>query len=85
MAREVCDHLWPTDSETECQECLKEFKQTRRYLVWSVISPTGEIKVDSHSQSEDDAWRIALGWPDAEEIERAKKEGWIAKTVLVIA
>ena len=26
MAREVCDHLWPTDSEPECPECAKEFK-----------------------------------------------------------
>lgn len=26
MTREVCDHLWPTDSEPECPECAKEFK-----------------------------------------------------------
>lgn len=26
MAREVCDHLWPTDSEPGCPECAKEFK-----------------------------------------------------------
>jgi hypothetical protein len=84
MAREVCDHLWPTDSEPPCPECTKEYARTRRYLVWGVVSPSGEINVDSHFKSESDAWRIALGWPDEEDIERAKKEGWIAKKVLVI-
>jgi len=42
---------------------------------WAYISPTGNVIADSTFESEAVAWRIGLGWPDEEEIQRAKKRG----------
>jgi len=43
--------------------------------MWAIIFPTGYIVTGSDLQSEADAWRVALGWPDTEEIEAQKKRG----------
>lgn len=42
---------------------------------WAVVFPDNRIIADSGFKDEDHAWTVALGWPDAEEIERAKKNG----------
>jgi hypothetical protein len=44
-------------------------------FMWAVIFPDGEICTGSDMKNEADAWEIALGWPDAQEIEDAKKSG----------
>ncbi len=46
--------------------------------MWAVVFPDGRIVTGSDIQSEDDAWRIALGWPGSEEIQDAKWRGAFA-------
>lgn len=43
--------------------------------VWVLVSTFGLYYIGLHS-SEDDVWRVALGWPDEFEIEEKKREGW---------
>ena len=45
-------------------------------MPWGWIRPDGSFVVDSSLTSESDAWQIALGWPDKDEIEAAKCAGW---------
>jgi hypothetical protein len=42
---------------------------------WGIVFPDNFIMVDSNFTTEARAWRIALGWPSEEEIERAKRNG----------
>ena len=84
MAREVCDHLWPTESETPCPECAKEYKKFQRHKVWALITPDGKIEIDPRFTSATSVYRIALSIDEMKEIRQAKREGWIAKKVLVI-
>lgn len=42
---------------------------------WAILFPDNHILVDSNFVTEEMAWRVALGWPDNYEIERAKKNG----------
>jgi hypothetical protein len=44
---------------------------------WIICGPKG-LKWIGLCHSEDDAWRIALGWPDAEEIAAEKRRGYYA-------
>lgn len=44
---------------------------------WGWKRPDGSFVVDSSLMSEAWAWQIALGWPDAMEIEAAKLSGWV--------
>lgn len=44
--------------------------------VWTFIRPDGSFVADSGFESEADAWRVGLGWPDAEEIEWSKAQGY---------
>jgi hypothetical protein len=46
--------------------------------MWAVVFPDGHIVTGSDLNTEDDAWRIALGWPGPEEIEDAIKRGAFA-------
>lgn len=48
---------------------------TRQAWVWAYIEPDGRILADTHFKDEADTWKIALGWPDDEEIEEAKRRG----------
>ena len=52
---------------------------------WCVIRPDGSVLVDSHFKNEANAWQVALGWPDDEEIEEAKAKGYRAAVVTIIA
>lgn len=48
--------------------------------VWAIVWPDGKkILADSNFKDADHAWDIALGWPSAEEIARAKKAGYKAR------
>jgi hypothetical protein len=44
---------------------------------WVVVGPQGLAYIGLHD-SEDSAWQVFLGWPDPEEIEFWKREGWYA-------
>ena len=46
--------------------------------MWAVLFSDGRIVTGSDMETEDDAWRIALGWPGPEEIEDAKLRGAFA-------
>lgn len=46
--------------------------------MWAVVFPDGHIVTGSDLQTEEDAWRIALGWPSLEEIDEAIKRGAFA-------
>ena len=52
---------------------------------WGVIRPDGSVLVDSHFKNEANAWQVALGWPDDEEIEEAKAKGYRAEFMTVVA
>lgn len=43
--------------------------------VWAFINEKGGVNADSSFRDEHHVWTICLGWPDAEEIEEAKKRG----------
>jgi hypothetical protein len=50
---------------------------------WGWKRPDGSIVVDSSIKDEESAWQIALGWPDALEIEQAKRDGWVVQRFAV--
>jgi hypothetical protein len=50
---------------------------------WAVIWPDGRVLADSTFKDEADAWKVALGWPDAAEIAHAKASGVRAVRVIV--
>jgi hypothetical protein len=50
---------------------------------WAIIRPNGTIDVSSHWETEDDAWRIILGWPTRGEVRERKEQGWKAREVTV--
>lgn len=52
-----------SDTQTECRE------------IWAVVFSDGRIIAESDFENEEEAWRIALGWPDQDEIDEAKKRG----------
>lgn len=45
--------------------------------VWVVVSPHGLEYAGLHDD-EESAWRVALGWPSAAEINEKKAAGWYA-------
>jgi hypothetical protein len=49
--------------------------------IWAIIFPDGKIVAGSDFKDEAHAWQMVLGWPDEEEIERAKQEGYKAVRV----
>lgn len=44
---------------------------------WVVVANDGLYYIGLH-ESEADAWRVSLGWPDEEEIVAKKAIGWYA-------
>lgn len=44
---------------------------------WVLVSPDGVMYLGLHGD-EASVWRIALGWPDEDEIDRLKSTGWYA-------
>jgi hypothetical protein len=46
-------------------------------LPWVVVAPDGVFYIGLH-EDEAGAWRVALGWPDDEEIAEKKRSGWYA-------
>jgi hypothetical protein len=49
--------------------------------MWAVIFQDGHIVTGSDLQTEEDAWKIALGWPGPSEIEHEKAKGAFAQKV----
>ncbi len=45
-----------------------------RWLGWAVDQP-GQLLYVQYGGDEAEAWRVALGWPSAEEIAHAKRHG----------
>lgn len=43
--------------------------------VWCYFGADGRICADSDFSTEDDAWRIMLGWPTVEEVNLARAKG----------
>jgi hypothetical protein len=52
--------------------------------MWAILEAGGEMVISTDFESEADAWRIATGWGDDEEIEARKREGWRAVRAVVI-
>ena len=52
--------------------------------MWAILKPDGEMVIGTDFESEDDAWRIATGWGDEEEIEQRNREGWKAVRAVVV-
>lgn len=61
------------------------WQQRKITRVWAIINPNGDLLADSTFVDESQAWQIALGWPGPEEIEQAKRDGWVAQQIAVIA
>jgi hypothetical protein len=51
---------------------------------WAIFYPSGEVIADTTFKDENHAWQIALGWPNAEEIEQAKRNGFRAARVHLV-
>ena len=49
----------------------------KKVTPWVIVSPEGLYWV-GHASGEDDAWSVALGWPDAAEVTWHKDHGWYA-------
>jgi len=43
--------------------------------VWAYFGADGRVCADSQFQSEDDAWRVMLGWPSRGEVRAAQERG----------
>ena len=43
--------------------------------VWCFFGADGRICADSDFKTEDEAWRVMLGWPTVGEVKAAKKRG----------
>jgi hypothetical protein len=54
----------------------------RGEVPWVVVTPAG-VRWLGHAADEADAWQVALGWPDAEEIAEHKRAGWYAAEATV--
>lgn len=63
---------------------MTKWKDRKITRAWAIIKPNGDILLDSTFEYEADAWRVALGWPDDQEIEEAKKNGFRAVFASVI-
>ena len=48
---------------------------TQQWECWAYVSPHGKVLADLDFNFEHDAWYVALGWPDNEEIQAAKQRG----------
>lgn len=51
-------------------------------MPWVVVAPSGVYWL-GHAEDEDGAWRIALGWPDVEEVREHRRVGWYAAAATV--
>ena len=51
-------------------------------IPWVVCGPAGVYWL-GHAKDEHQAWTIALGWPDDEDIRAHKDRGWYAATATV--
>lgn len=45
------------------------------WTCYAYLAPNGMILADSDFDTPERAWQVGLGWPDAAEIEQAKKRG----------
>ena len=70
-----------TDTTTPTPEGRSFERPVRRpepmTLPWVVVAPDGVFYLGMH-EDEAGAWRVALGWPDAAEIDEKKRAGWYA-------
>lgn len=51
--------------------------------MWAVVFPDGHIVTGADMPTEEDAWRIALGWPHKADIEEARKRGVFATKAIL--
>jgi hypothetical protein len=51
--------------------------------IWAIVWPDGRVLADSTFKDEAHAWMIALGWPDNQEIELAKSQGYKAVQITI--
>lgn len=51
-------------------------------MPWVVVAPTG-VHWLGHAHNELGAWTDALGWPDEEEVQEHKRQGWYAAEATV--
>ena len=61
------------------------WKGIRTTKCWAIIKPDGNVVADSTFDSEHAAWFVVLGWPSDDEIEDAKRRGFRAARVTVMA
>lgn len=50
---------------------------------WAFVGEDGRLLVDSRFESEEDTWRIALGWPTHGEVKAARLRGCRVERVKV--
>ena len=53
-----------------------------KYLAF--VFPNGRICIDDELKTEEEMWRVYLGWPDPQEIEHAKIAGYKIVEVEII-
>lgn len=59
------------------------WKIKKSRIVWAFIRPDGNVLADSTFLTEEDVWRIGLGWPSNLEIEEAKRLGYVVRQIEV--
>jgi hypothetical protein len=45
--------------------------------IWAIIGPGGMCHI-GHHRDEDHAWTVAFGWPNKEDVDWMKNNGWRA-------
>lgn len=57
-------------------------KGGKPWMPWVVVAPSG-LSWLGLARDENNAWQIALGWPDQQEIDAHKLAGWYATEATV--
>jgi hypothetical protein len=70
-------------AKPEVARFVGQHDMTRCWLGWAIDQPGRKLFVE-YGVSENDAWKFALGWPDAEEIAHAKANGSRAFQVSIV-
>ena len=60
----------------------REDKKDKLLLPWVIVGPEG-VEYVGHHTSEDDAWRVFLGWPTRGEVREKKEKGYYAAQATV--
>lgn len=76
LARAEHDDLSIGDEAADEIERLRGADAMPLCFPWCVVDPNGKVEISSNWVTEDDAWRIRLGWPTRGEVREAKLNGW---------